>query len=132
MTASRIKWCRRSAFQLPLFYTAVFTERAFHREMRRLGVPQGSATFLNPNADATTQFFHNPDKGEIAIVCMPDTHDKDGIQIACLLVHEAVHIWQHACRILGETQPSDEFEAYNIQTISQELMDLYASGANRK
>ena len=37
-----------------------------------------------------------------------------------------------ACRILGETQPSDEFEAYNIQTISQELMDLYASGANRK
>lgn len=43
-------------------------------------------------------------------------------QYYSLLVHEAVHIFQRVCNYIGEDKPSDEFEAYCIQAISQELM----------
>lgn len=34
-------------------------------------------------------------------------------------------------QLIGEKSPSAEFEAYGIQAISQELMQLYAEGKNR-
>lgn len=46
-------------------------------------------------------------------------------QVHALLVHEAVHLWQDARRVLGEKEPSAEFEAYAVQSISQRLMEAY-------
>lgn len=46
----------------------------------------------------------------------------DPIQVACALVHEAVHVFQRLCDNIGESQPSREFEAYSIERISEQLM----------
>lgn len=42
-----------------------------------------------------------------------------------LLLHEAVHIWQHCRDIMGEDNPSCEFEAYQIQFIASNLFKMY-------
>lgn len=49
------------------------------------------------------------------------------IDVAALLVHEAMHVWQAFCEHVGEKSPSDEFEAYSIQSIFHELMTAYAN-----
>lgn len=43
------------------------------------------------------------------------------VQMSALLVHEAVHVFQHFCQDIGENRPSIEFEAYSIQAIYQTL-----------
>ena len=55
----------------------------------------------------------------------PPAPHLSGVQIAAMLVHEAVHVWQTIRRSIGETSPSSEFEAYSIQHIAQELMSRY-------
>jgi hypothetical protein len=54
------------------------------------------------------------------------TESVTAVQIAALLVHEAVHIWQQYCADIGEKEPASEQEAYAIQSISQTLMEEYA------
>jgi len=82
-------------------------------------------TFIKtPRADATTSYVHNRDGDLCAIVCLREREGITPIAIAALLVHEAVHIWQaHTAQFGGDD--AGEFEAYNIQTISQRLMYEY-------
>lgn len=47
------------------------------------------------------------------------------IQAYELLVHEAVHVFQHCCELMGEEAPSAEFEAYQIQFIASNLFAMY-------
>lgn len=35
-----------------------------------------------------------------------------------VLIHEAVHAWQHICEFLNEEAPGGEIEAYAVQTIA--------------
>lgn len=54
------------------------------------------------------------------------------VEVAGLLVHEAVHVWQYYAEKMGEGKPGDEQEAYAIQAISQELMQEYARRLDSK
>ncbi len=79
-----------------------------------------------PRADATTHLLSN-DKGEsVAIVALGDTSKCSSIEVAGLLVHEAVHVWQEHCASIGERRCGSEQEAYGIQGIAQTLMEEYA------
>ena len=76
-------------------------------------------------ADATAHHFFNDGKFTV-VVCLGSTSGRSPVEIAGLLVHEAVHAWQEWCDFYGEMAPGKEQEAYAIQSLSQELMAEYA------
>ena len=78
--------------------------------------------FLDMGADSQVSTFSD---GAYAIVQIGDTSDKDQIQVYGLLLHEAVHVWQKVKKLMGEKEPSSEFEAYSIQRIAQDLFFMY-------
>ena len=77
--------------------------------------------FLDSNADARVSFID-----DYAIVQIKDESQWSLNQIHGLLLHEAVHIWQELKLKMDEEKPSTEFEAYSIQTIAQDLFEMYA------
>lgn len=64
-------------------------------------------------------------EGTYAVVQLGDTSGRDLIEVYGLLLHEAVHVWQRVKKLMGEREPSTEFEAYSIQTIAQDLFEMY-------
>ena len=101
-------------------------EKSYHRELKRLKLPASDwEPFVSSSGDATTHFLESG-RLRLGIVCIAAPEDKSGIEVAALLVHEAVHIWRAHCSDIGEKEPSEELEAYAIQSISQALMQAYA------
>lgn len=64
-------------------------------------------------------------EGTYAIVQLGDTSERDLIEVYGLLLHESVHVWQRIRKLMGEREPSSEFEAYSIQAIAQDLFEMY-------
>ena len=85
--------------------------------------------YVGPRAHASTWWLHNKNGSLVAIVCLGDVTGRNSVEIAGLLVHEAVHVWQRYAENIGETRPGDEQEAYAVQAIAQELMAAYAARA---
>jgi hypothetical protein len=86
--------------------------------------------WMNAGADATTHTFEHERQGTVCIVCLVVRKGQTPVEIAGLLVHEAVHVWQQWCKDVGERHPGDEQEAYAVQHISQDLMSEYARRLN--
>lgn len=85
----------------------------------------GGRYIKNDHSDATTHYMET-DRGIACIVCIRGWEKHKPIEVAGLLVHEAVHVWQEYAARLGEHQPGAEQEAYAIQSIAQELMVEFA------
>ncbi len=81
-----------------------------------------SDEFLSMGCSAQVDYY---DGGKHCIVQLGETKGKSLVTIHGLLLHEAVHIWQRAKHLMGEKEPSIEFEAYSIQRIAQDLFDMY-------
>lgn len=114
----------------PVYYTLATSQKILDAELKRMKV-LGFPGIKNSWADATTNFLENGKGDACAVVCIFDhTHDLE--QTYAMLVHEAVHIWQAICRRIGEHEPSDEFEAYSVQRISQSLFFEYKRQRRRK
>lgn len=82
-----------------------------------------------PMSGALCSTFTNKGTNELcAIVSLSEVAQKNrnAIEMAGLLIHEAVHVWQAYIEHMGETNPGDEQEAYAIQAISQELLAEYS------
>ena len=77
-------------------------------------------------ADAATHTFENTERGLVCVVCIRNIEKATPIEVAGVLVHEAVHVWQRWCESYGEDEPGAEQEAYAIQNIAQILMTEYA------
>lgn len=95
------------------------------------GLTRWPLTF--PTWGASAQLFTKEGENkQCAIVCLAEDSQKtcNAIEIAGMLVHEAVHVWQYHAEKMGETKPGDEQEAYAIQAMSQELMAEYARRIN--
>lgn len=73
-------------------------------------------------AAAQVDYYFN---GAYAIVQLGDTTERKPIEVYGLLLHEAVHVWQKIRKLMGEKEPSSEFEAYSIQAIAQDLFEMY-------
>ncbi len=88
------------------------------------GTVDVSLAFPLPHSAATYRIGNS--LGYVCLVVINTAEMSDGIAIAGVLVHEAVHVWQYFCEDIGEENPSVEFEAYSIQAIAQALMRDYA------
>jgi len=103
-------------------------EKEFNRELkkRKIAKEDWPKFISNNHSHATTHFFASPDGDSFStIVCLDNSIERPIEQIYALLVHEAVHIWQDVKELIGEKEPSSEFEAYSLQQISQNLMFAY-------
>ncbi|HEN9598690.1 hypothetical protein [Acinetobacter baumannii] len=76
----------------------------------------------NEGAAAQVNYYSD---GAYAVVQLGDTSERKLIEIYGLLLHEAVHVWQKVRKLMGEKEPSSEFEAYSIQAIAQDLFEMY-------
>lgn len=119
----RLNWLDRRVAAPGPYLTLVTSQDEFDAALRHFKMPLGTPYLLNARADATAHFFDNQ-RGES--VALGDTTGRSGVEIAGLLVHEAVHIWQTHRENIGETHPGREQEAYAVQGIAQELMAEYA------
>ena len=83
-----------------------------------------------PESGARTWAMRNPD-GQLFCIVMVSQEAQQGEfgDIAGLLIHEAVHVWQQHLKDIGEVNHGDEQEAYAIQSIAMALIDAYAHQA---
>jgi hypothetical protein len=126
-------WLKREIHVLALHFGLCLNERKFRQELKRLGVESDVEFLKTWHSGATTHFFTNKARGSVsAIVCMRDPGKRQIEEVYALLVHEAVHIWQEHCSLIGEDSPSPEFEAYSVQHISLCLMDAYRRMAPKR
>ena len=124
---SKLKWSDRGLFQSPICFALCRSQKKFDKELKRLGIRKKDRPdfLLSDRADATAHFITANNGSEIVIICLGDVKDRSLTAIYGLLVHEAVHIWQHVKELIGESDPSAEFEAYSIQNLAQKLMEDY-------
>jgi len=122
-----VQWCSRDIFQSSHYYALCVDEDDYINEMHRLGKKYPPPFTTNGTARGTTHFFDDKEGKPIALVCIHKDviANNTGIEIAGLLCHEAVHIWQYIVDHIGEFNESKEFEAYCIQAIFSELMWAY-------
>lgn len=115
---------RRIAHPGP-YLALCLSEAEFRSTLKRLKAPQ-VPRWVNTHADATMHTFEHADHGICCVVCLAPPGERGPVEVAGLLIHEAVHVWQHYCENIGEHTPGAEQEAYAIQSISQELLAEYA------
>jgi hypothetical protein len=125
---SKVEWLDRRLTQCAYYYCLCLSEKEYYAELKKLEVPPNKWNTFDGKGNAVVNHFKLDDGKCIAIVCMDGeiAKTKSGPQVACLLVHEAVHIWQrHAVEIGSFNDHGDEEEAYAIQGIAQSLMEEY-------
>jgi hypothetical protein len=120
-----IKWLNRTLIESD-HLCACFTEKEYYKTLRSLNIPIADwDRWLMQDALATTHYFTTPKGSRVTIVCIPVKPEADGIDVATLLVHEAVHVVQEYFRYIGEDNPGSEIEAYAIQNTSAHLLNAY-------
>lgn len=117
-----MRWLARSLATGPHLILCL-DAKAMRKAFLRIGLP---ARFHGqfPRTGLATKFAEakRGTKDHCALVCVTDPETIERIPMAAALVHEAVHVWQWHCKLIGERKPSAEFEAYAIQHIAQALM----------
>ena len=122
-----VKWIKRAIVESPYHIGLCQKKEDFYKELKRLKIPKAQwPKWLKSGYSARVHTFTNNDTHEgCCIVCIGKRKGRSLAATYGLLIHEAVHIWQHICKDLNERFPSPEFEAYSIQMISQCLIDAY-------
>jgi hypothetical protein len=115
-----IRWLDRDTVRAP-YMTLCLSEAAYLRVARHCKVT-APELWLAPGMLACVHTWENGRKLMCVVCLSPDACKADPIEVACTLVHEAVHAFQRLCDSIGESQPSREFEAYSIELIAERLM----------
>ncbi|GDY37692.1 hypothetical protein [Acidovorax sp. NB1] len=121
----KTKWLDRRVAAPGPFLCLVLSQEECDAAMKACKLP-ATPYLASPRADATTHLLTNSKGASVAIVALGDTLGRSSIEIAGLLVHEAVHVWQEHCANIGERRCGSEQEAYGIQGIAQTLLEEYA------
>ena len=123
----KVKWLERSLItggHLAL----VTTQKEYEAALKDLKLESNGSSFCPTGFQACTHTFTNVN-GSIACIVGFDMNDavgRDPMDVAALLVHEAVHVWQEVEAASGKMGCfGTEGEAYFIQSISAQLMYAY-------
>lgn len=109
----------------PIKVVFVFEEKSYLEYMKSIGV-SSPIPFSGPDSNA--RIIHElVDDLHYNIVCfnLESLARFDHIQIMSIIVHEMVHAFQYYKQLVGEDNPSDEFEAYAIQRLCQNAFCAY-------
>lgn len=121
-----MKWLERDMVPGPHLALAL-CETDFLKAVRHMRVPREKwPAWLADDSNGCVHTFHNPSGALACVVSMRVNAELSGIEVAAVLVHEAVHVFQQWCNHHEERAPSREFEAYSIESIAQRLMEAYA------
>ena len=120
-----ITWLDRRISAPGPYLCLCLTEGEFLDAMKQLRC-YSFGSWVTEGSDATTHHLANGNGARVCVVAVSNLEDRSGIEIAGILVHEAVHVWQEYCNQINEISPGSEQEAYAIQAIAQELMEDYA------
>ena len=121
----KYKWLDRRVSRPGPYLTLCLSEDELSSALR--GRTKENIAFPAFGAKCTT--LHQDNTDELCSIVSVSKHSQkkcNAIELAGLLVHEAVHVWQQYAADMGEINPAAEQEAYAIQGISQELMAEYA------
>ena len=124
----RTRWLDRRIAAPGPYLALCLSEAEFRAAMKHLA-PSGEVPrwIKTPTANATTHYLTNRDNKSCCLICLGDGwQGRNPVEVAGLLVHEAVHVWQGYCEHIGEHTPGTEQEAYGIQAIAQELFAEFA------
>lgn len=120
-------WLDRTLTCCSYYYCLCLSAEQYYAELRDLKVPETTwLPFMNKDANAGIKRYD--EEKPLIFVCLDGelAKTKTPCQVAALLVHEAVHIWQrHASHIGSFNDHGDEEEAYAIQNIAQALFESY-------
>lgn len=115
----------------PLAIDLCRSRSGFKRRLKRLNIPRDQwPEFIPEGSDACVHFLDSG--GVVALVCFGNIRKRDLPQIVALLAHEAMHIWREIREIIGERDPSSEFEAYSVQSIVQHLVSQYMRSERKR
>lgn len=117
-----MKWLDRRIAVAGPYLTLCLTEKEFAKALSHCGIKEAVPFTATTHSHATTHICTNQKSELVCIVTMRGYQGRDPIEVAGLLVHEAVHVWQEHCKRMGESEPASEQEAYGIQAVAQELM----------
>jgi len=116
----KIIWIERG--WMPFFCGFCPSERAWIAETRRLGC----ASQPYPATDGSVTAFEKHGRNPIYLVTMNERAiQQDDAHVIGLLAHEAMHVWQFLCGVIGESRPSPEIESYTVQHLVQSLVAAY-------
>lgn len=121
-------WLERGMF-VGGYLAFVTSQEEFVEALKDIECTDYTDAFIPNGWPACTHMFDNV-KGSVACIVgfdMARAAEQDPIDVAALLVHEAVHVWQTNEKAAGKLGCfGDEGEAYSIQNISTRLMTAYA------
>lgn len=100
-------------------------EKALHREWKDLTDDPVEHPWCDPNG-ARVWAFHNPkaNRYRTYLICLRYEENLSWACIAALIAHEAVHVAQFLWEAIGEEKPGNEAEAYFVQSIVQEVLEI--------
>lgn len=129
---TKVNWLDQSLFNGPRL-AMVTTQKQMDAVTAEINVD--STTPFEDHGDATTTTYHDQQGRLVCVVGvnMEKMAARDPVEAACILVHEAVHVWQQTrAAIVNILYPRDvcgglaaEMEAYAVQCIAYQLMSAY-------
>jgi len=100
-------------------------EKAFHREWRDLTDDPIETPWCDVNGARVWRFPEpKANRYHTYLICLRYDETLSWPCIAALVAHEAVHVAQYLWEAIGEDTPGREAEAYFVQAIVQEILQI--------
>jgi hypothetical protein len=122
----RVKWLDRTMMAGP-YLTLCLSEEEYRAALKSIRIPDDGEPWCPEHFDGAKCHQIRSSGALHCIVTMNGSGEHLPEEVAAMLAHEAVHVWQATCEFIGETNPGREQAAYAIQNIVYVLYQDYLS-----